>query len=326
MRRCASSAVEFKLTGSFGLGLILVSACSAARRDGQANLAVESGGNEIVAAGQDDQAPHALEQSIILDRAQELMKRIDSEESSHAQGWDGLYNLNGEAFGLSSTSGFAWLSADCLSTGPVNVGSIRAWNPTHVTLDLERDPALDTICVQDESVPSIASTLYFVRWGQLRLLVPESRMVSLCNVINSGDWTNIYFFYPIHVDDRASMGGVFELNEDVPQQRPDIPAPWNAYILDHRMTVAVLSTGESRRVRTSINGIDILGFKFTVDVGANAGLRPCMELYRGDREESFVVVDVRDTESTVEYRYPLMDSRPPRLPVPGDRLSTALDY
>jgi len=259
----------------------------------------------------------------IVDLAHAGAKRIEQElATGQVPSWAGIYTSMDEVICASPREGVAWLSSNCLGSNGANVGRVTPIGKNALDVTFLSDPSLDHAYYQDVPEQQVSSKMYFVSWGRIDLMVPESRMRSLCNTVNSGLRRAVYDQFLVRLDDRKRVGNGVELNEPLPEVPPLLPEPWDDWILKAPVTAIVIQAGSSRSTGFYISGEEQVTFLFQVNAGQRDGMKRGMALFRGDRWETFAVVEVGPSESWVEYRYAKRPEVDPKLPLVGDTLST----
>jgi hypothetical protein len=269
--------------------------------------------------------PQGLPGEPIADLARDAAKRIEQELASGPMpGWAGIYSTMGEAIYASPREGVAWLSSNCLGSSGANVGTVVPVGVSVIDVTFLSDPSLDNRYYQELPEQQVSSKMYAVSWAGIDLMVPESRMRNLCNAVNSGNRRAVYDDFLVRVDDRVRVGTGVQLNEPLPEGAPTLPWPWHEWILDAPVTATVIRAGSTRSAGFYLSGEEQVTYQFQVNVGQRDGMKRGMALFRGDRWETFAVVEVGPAESWVEYRYAKLPDVDPRVPSVGDTLSTML--
>ncbi len=147
-----------------------------------------------------------------------------------AREWAGEYYTShrGVRFVIAPESGVASQEASCLiGSGDFNYGEIVEVLEDGLRVRLAIDPATERRQIMGER-------LYFVRWGDWRLLVAERGMMRLVNDINEGGTAREYLFSTLkrYVGEGRA--------DSKPASAPELPERWAKLLLTRpvRLTVA----------------------------------------------------------------------------------------
>lgn len=170
---------------------------------------------------------------------------------SWAHEWAGRY-YTGDGLGMNVMvcvaphSGVTYTWHGCMGLYDANHGDIVEEYPDGLRVKLAIDPGASRYQFFSER-------LYFVRWGDRRYLVPQTKMLNLVNNYNGGSFT------------RASLFDIplkFERREDIrvhhqaapPPGRPELPDAYARLVLDQsvRFTITDVKTLPPRGVTRNV--------------------------------------------------------------------------
>lgn len=175
------------------------------------------------------------------------LRQAETDQSGWAKEWAGSYYV-GDGTGMNVTiliapkAGVTYTWRGCLGLYDANHGDIVESFPGGVRVKLAIDPARSRYRFMD-------STLYFVRWGDRRYLVPESQMDELVSNYNEGSYArNSLYSAPRKFTNDARPHG-FGL-EPTPAGVPELPPQYARQLILKRTELSVTEaiTLDSRAV------------------------------------------------------------------------------
>jgi hypothetical protein len=165
-------------------------------------------------------------------------------------------------------------------------------------------------------IPATAKRFHLVTWRDEDFLVPEHRMLEVCNAYNA---------LPVRaVGSAGKLDIPCRENEPPPDADsrelhvpPDVPAEYRKYLLDHVVTGKVTALAEAVRRGSFSSGRARYETIVTVDVGLRDGLLPGMLLYFLDRDGygSGEILDAEEATCRVAFRHDIL----PGFGIKGDR-------
>lgn len=195
----------------------------------------------------------------------------------------------------------------------LNYGRVVRTEDRTLYLDLVLDPAYNRAIYHAYlGQPLMSSTWCIVNWGELDYLIPSTLLISFCNDINHAEFP----MFPRKLENGGSS--LFPPpREDWPRERPNVPTRYEPFLLDRRVTAAVLSIGESEWIGTSPLGRDKFLVAGEIDAGRSSGLLPGMTLKPLEGGDELEVVSLDDVTAMVR----MIGSEPWNFPPVGSIVS-----
>lgn len=232
--------------------------------------------------------------------------------------WAGSYLDGGghtrKTLMLAPDNGFSFAWHGCLGLYDRNHGTVRQ-EGRRLLLD----------CAWDNDrpgLPKLPTELHIVPWGERRYLIPADRMVDFTTWIHRG-------YEPRRID----RGGFLLRRGDALRPvsgRPELPPPWQAYLLDAPIEATILAVGRETERPAGSDRFVTVTTPVTVRVESAGLLLPGMELSTVDAFEHrhSVTVEITDVWGPVargrvrDLRRATEALRPDSRPHLGCRLST----
>lgn len=254
------------------------------------------------------QTDAAQERRAKIDRELEAIKADPPASPAWAKEWAGVYvpsdsgGFGSRVMALAPVAGLAYIDRTDVGISDLNHGDIVGEVDGGVRVQLAIDPAI-------AHNPAVSETIYFVRWGERRYLVPECRMEAFCRSYNAaaGFTSDAIERFPLHADDhRKPEGGI-----------PAVPEQYAARILKGPVEASIVSVENARVDRAIASGSAVLS------KGSASGLYPGMKVwYRDDTVRSLLIESVTEHTATASFSFegtPLGPAEPPK---PGQGVST----
>ena len=212
-----------------------------------------------------------LERSQQIDAELRALDRVKLSDKDWAKEWAGEY-YTGDGLGMNATikiaprSGLSFTWYGCMGLYEKNYGPITKSDTEGIEVDLK-------LATGSGTMGYMSSKLYFVRWGDRRYLVPESRMLTLVNNYNEGGYGRSGMF---SIPRKREEGEPWHRFESAPAGRPRLPAAYAAMLRDTplRLTVtAVAVEPDSPEAVESGGSRSTIEFRGGADVGAYIGLK-----------------------------------------------------
>jgi hypothetical protein len=256
-------------------------------------------------------------------RARERNRQIEGElRSSDLPPWAGKYTTGGSYGGytvaVAPKSGLTFkYEYDVGGSDRWNHGPIVSASDRCIQVDFVLPVETLVVFAHGKEIPAVSRTIVLVPWGDRDYLVPEHRLIELCNRANDrSEWWfphAAHYMFPCRTPNGRAR---IDDPESVPP--PEVPPEFRKYLLSSEVLASVVSA-EAPRIGEGENAAQRIRWKFavTADVERNRELVAGMQLYLTDSREGFEpgeIVEVSDTTCRVMFERTI-DSNPSTTPV-----------
>lgn len=255
--------------------------------------------------------------------AAERRERIRKEiEALGPHDWAGVYDggggFTGHILEIAPEAGAAYSYWACMAEG-FNHGD-ASFVDGRFTLDLALQPSLlghET----DHALrrPYVSNEWYLVRWSDERYLLPSSQMIPFCNALPDG-WSLVGFS---RFPRRRGSVFLFRDADDLPEGLPEVPAPYDRFVLTDAVECTVVEADEPERFKNrrwrGPPKRRLCVVRTRVNAGAKQGLLPGMTLRVIEpaiRSQGGEVVYVGASSAVVDFRIYFREDTDLRIPAP----------
>jgi hypothetical protein len=161
-----------------------------------------------------------------------------------------------------------------------NTGVIYTWNGCVGLYDsafgdiVETFPGGVRIALKTPDKPSyfdyMSDTLYFVRWGDLRFLVPETQLQKMVDNFNEGGFARTLMF---NIPRKRGDHTPRTYKDACPSGMPELPPAYAAKLVDHVIHMRVIHTSEAFG-RTEKWQVEAASFRVRLNAGREQGVFP----------------------------------------------------
>lgn len=221
--------------------------------------------------GGDPVAKAVLDREALIDAELKALDRAKLTDKDWAKEWAGTYSC-GDGLGMNATimiapkAGLSYTWYGCLGLYDKNHGPITKADAEGIEVDLKL--ATDG----PETMSYLSPKLYFVKWGDRRYLVPESKMLTLVNNYNEGGYARSGMF---SIPRKREEGDPWRRFEDAPPGRPQLPSAYDKLLRDKpiALTVTKVTTEPDAHVTGDVwASRSTIEFKGGSDAGVYVGL------------------------------------------------------
>lgn len=207
-------------------------------------------------------------------------------------------------FAAAPVSGFvACTSIDVAGTDRWNHGAIVASGERWFDVKLALPHEALTADARSSPIAATARRFHLVTWRDEEFLVPEHRMLEVCNAFNAQSVRAIGsggLSIPRRERPRPPDADAREVHTP-----PDVPAEYRPYLLDHAVVGRITAIGATTERSAPVNENAQFETTVTVDVGRSEGLLPGLEFHFFDREAlgAGEIVEAGEHSCRVAFRH-----------------------